>query len=175
MAVEGAGDIGNGLLHPLMTPVHVLILLGIGLLLGQRVPLNLKTPIQVFAPASSIALILTTTGWVANVYQPLLIGIALCLGILVGLGSKLPQLVYVVLCAVAAAGIGCDSAVEAGSVVVVAKTLLGTWFSVNAVVLYLAICASNGAEKKWAQTGIRVVGSWIVAISLMVLAFSLRK
>ncbi len=175
MTVEGAGQIVNGALHPCMTPAHLLILLGLGLLLGMQVPLDLKTPLRVFAPASAAALLLTTSGRITGVYQPVLIGIALCIAILVGLDWKLPRVVLAVLCAVAALGIGLDSVVESGSTFEVTKTLLGTWLSVNVAVVYLAICASNGADKKWARTGIRVVGSWIVAISLLVLAFSLRK
>ena len=174
-AVEGAGQIVNGALHPWMNPAHVLILLGLGLLLGMQVPLDLKTPLRVFAPVSAIALIFTTSGRLAGVYQPVLIGIALCIAILMGLDWKLPSLVRAALCAVAAIGIGLDSAVESGSAFVVAKTLVGTWLGINVSIAYLAICASNGADKKWARTGMRVLGSWIVAISLLVLAFSLRK
>ena len=62
-----------------------------------------------------------------------------------------------------------------GSTFGVLKTLAGTWLSLNAAVFYIAVCASNGAEKKWAKAAIRVLGSWIIAIALMVLAFSLRK
>ncbi|MES2922199.1 MAG: HupE/UreJ family protein [Verrucomicrobiota bacterium] len=175
MAVEGAGQIANGALHPLVTPAHVLLLLGLGLLLGMQVPLDLKTPLRVFAPVSAIALLLTTSGRIAGVYQPVLIGIALCIAILVGLDRKLPRVVRAVLCAVAAVGIGLDSAVESGSAFEVVKTLVGTWLGANVAVVYISICASNGADKKWARTGMRVVGSWIVAISLLVLAFSLRK
>ena len=175
MAVEGAGQIVNGALHPLMTPAHVLILLGLGLLLGTKMPLDLKTPLRVFGPVSAIALILTTSGRVGGIYQPVLVGIAMGIAILVALAWRLPRGVLAVLCAVAALGVGFDSAVESGTAFAVAKTLVGTWLCMNVAVVYLAICASNGADKKWARTAIRIVGSWIVAISLMVLAFSLRK
>lgn len=175
MAVEGAGEIINGALHPLLSPAHVLVLLGLGLLLGQQVPFELRTPLRVFPPVSAIALLLTTTGRIGGIYPPVLIGIAFCIGILVGLEIKLSRLACGTLCAVAALGIGLDSAMEGDLGVALVKTLLGTWISVNVVVVYLAICASNGADKKWARTGIRVIGSWIIAISLMVLAFSLRK
>lgn len=175
MAGEGAGQIVNGALHPLMTPSHVLILLGLGLLLGTQVPLDLKTPLRVFAPVTAIALALTASGRVTGVYQPLLIGIAMGIAILVGLAWKLPLVGRMVLCAVAALGVGLDSGVESGTAFQIAKTLVGTWLCVNVAVVYIAICASNGADKKWAMTAIRIIGSWIVAISLMVLAFSLRK
>lgn len=175
MAVEGAGEIGNGALHPLLTPVHVMILLGLGLLLGQRVPFDLKKPLLVFAPASAIALALTTTGKLPGIPPPVLIGIAFCIAIPVALERKLPSSVIHLLCAAASIGIALDSMVESGTTATVMKTLLGTWLTMNAVAAYLAICASNGADKLWAKIGIRVIGSWIIAISLLVLAFSLRK
>jgi hypothetical protein len=175
LTVEGIGDVGSGALHPLMTPTHVLILLGLALLLAQRVPLDLKTPLQVLAPASAIALMLTTTGKFSGVYQPILIGVAMCIAVLVALEVRTTPRVCHLICAVAAIGIGLDSGMENGTALIVAKTLAGTWISMNIVVAYIAICASHGSGKQWARVGIRVVGSWIIAISLMVLAFSLRK
>jgi Flp pilus assembly pilin Flp len=65
--------------------------------------------------------------------------------------------------------------VETGGAAAVAKGLIGTWISINLVAGYLALCVSNGAEKPWARIAMRVAGSWIIAISLLVLAFSLRK
>ena len=175
LTVEGIGEVGGGALHPLMTPAHVLILLGLALLLGQRVPLDLKTPLQILLPASAIALLVTTTGKIPGVYPPILIGIAMGIAILVALELKIPPLVCRLVCAVAAIGIGLDSGLENGSAIVVAKTLAGTWISFNIVVAYLAICVSHGTGKPWAKIGTRVLGSWIIAISLLVLAFSLRK
>ncbi len=175
MTVEGAGDFGNGALHPLMTAPHALILLGLGLLLGQQVPLNLKTPMLVFAPASAAALFLTTTGKVNGVYQPVLLGIALCLAALVALGLKPGTVISAVLSGMAAIGIGLDSGFHDASAAVVAKTLLGTWVVMNALTGYLALCASNADGRPWAKTGIRIVGSWIIAITLLILAFALKK
>jgi HupE / UreJ protein len=175
MAIEGAGDIANGALHPLTSPAQTLILVGLALVLGQQVPFDLKIPLRTFAPASAIALALTGFLAVPVVYPPVLLGMSLCLGALVGLELRLPRSLVALLCITAATGIGLDSAVEAGSAATKVKVLLGTWLGVNAIVFYLAMCASNGADKKWSRTAIRVIGSWIVAISLMVLAFSLSR
>lgn len=175
MAVEGAGEIGNGALHPLMTPAHVLILLSLGLLLGQQVPLDLGKRLRVFAPVSAVALLITLTGVMKEMNQAVLISMALCVAILVALEKKLPRFVPELLCALAAIVVGLDSGLETGSLGAILKTLAGTWLAVNALVFYIAICASNGANKQWAQIAIRVLGSWIIAISFMVLAFALKK
>lgn len=175
LTVEGVGEVANGALHPLMTPAHALVILSLGLLLGQQVPLNLKTPVSIFAPVSAAALLLTLGGWVGEVYQQVLIGISLVAAALVGLEIKIPSWVGAVLCLAAASAIGLDSGVDSGSTISVLKTLAGTWLSLNAAVFYIAVCASNAENRKWARVGIRVIGSWIIAIALMVLAFSLRK
>jgi hydrogenase/urease accessory protein HupE len=158
-----------------MTPAHVLILIGLGLLLGQRVPLDLKLPLRVFGPVSLIALAVTTAPWMGGIHPPVLSAITMGIAILVALGKPLPWVVSGVVCAAAAIGIGLDSSVETGTGWQIAKTLAGTWLTMNAIVCYLAICASHGADKPWARTGIRIIGSWIVAIAVLLLAFSLRK
>lgn len=175
LAIKGMGEVGNGLLHPLISPSHVLILLALGLLLGQRVPLDLKVPMLALAAASAAALLLTTTGRLPEVYPPLLAGIALLVAVLVALEVRITRLPAALLCALAAVAVGMDSGLEEGSAVVMAKTLAGTWITLNVVTGYVALCASNGADKPWARTAIRVLGSWIIAISLLVLAFALRK
>ena len=172
--IEGAGDVLNGLLHPLSTPAHVLVLLGLGLLAAQQSPPNLKTPMITFLPVSAIALLLTTTGVVTGVYPPVLSCIALIAGVLVALEARLPRLACIVLFAAAAVAIGFDSAVESGSTVAVLKRLFGTWVSLSLVIFNLAYYVSLWAKQKWQKIGVRVVGSWLIAISFLVLAFSLK-
>lgn len=175
MIVPGAGDFGNGALHPVVTPAHMLILVGLGLLLGQRTPLNLSLPLKVLLPSSFAALAFTTRLGDAGMPPPLQIAVAMGIAILVCVGKPLPGSVIAVVCAAAAIVIGLDSKVETGTGWQVAKTLAGTWLAMNGIACYLAVCASHGAEKAWARTGIRVIGSWIVAISMLLLAFALRK
>ena len=173
--VEGVGDVLNGLLHPLTTPSHLLILLGLGLLAGQRAPLNLKTPMMTFLPLAAIALLLTMTGAVKTVYPPVLIAIALIAGILVAMEARPPRLAYIALFAAAAVAIGLDSAVESGDTVAMLKRLFGTWVSLGLMVFNLAYYVSLLAKQKWQKIGVRVVGSWLIAISFLVLAFLLRR
>ncbi len=175
MLVDGAGDLGNGALHPLMSPAHLLVLVGLALHLAQQVPFGLKAALRTFAPVSAVALALTMNGRFGAIYQPVLVALALMLGILVALELRLPQWASVVVCGLAAACIGLDSGVEDQATVATVKMLLGTWLVINALVAYLAMVASNAADRTWARTAIRIIGSWIIAISLMVLAFALRK
>lgn len=174
-AVSGAGDFFGGVLHPLTTPAHLLVLLGLGLLAGRQTPLNLKMPLAMFIPVSAVALWLTTTGMVRTVYPPILIGISLITGALVALGKPLPAKVIGAVFAVAAFFLGLDSAAETGTALATAKTLLGTWCGLVLAVADIAYYLSFCTKQKWQQVGIRVAGSWITAASFMILAFALRR
>jgi urease accessory protein len=174
-AIAGVGDFFGGVIHPVTTPAHLLVLLALGLLAGQRTPLNLKTPLAIFIPVSAIALLLTTAGIVKTVYPPILIGIALIAGVLVALAKPLPVAAIGAIFALAALALGLDSAVEQGTALSIAKTLVGTWLGLVLAVADIAYYLSIFTKQKWQQVGIRVAGSWITAASFMVLAFALRR
>ena len=162
-------------MHPLTTPTHLLVLLGLGLLAGQHSPLNLKVPLAAFIPVSALALLFTTTGVLKNIYPPILICIALVAGALVALEKPLPAIASSAIFAAAALALGLDSAVENGSAITIAKTLLGTWLGLILAVTDIAYYLSFFTRQKWQQVGIRVAGSWITAASFMILAFALRR
>ena len=106
-------------------------------------------------------------------YQPVLIGLALCAAIPVTLEKPLPPLAYRTLSAAAGFAIGFDSAAEPSSTGVLIKTLLGTWVMIIFLVFDIAYYTSLAMRWRWPRLGFRVLGSWIIAISLMVLALSL--
>ena len=105
----------GGVLHPLTTPAHLLVITALGLLTGQRSPLDLKAPFVIFVPCLTFALIFTTTGLIAAVYQHVLIGLALCAAIPVALEKPLPPCAYRTLSVAAGFAIGFDSAPEPSS------------------------------------------------------------
>ncbi|RYD40855.1 MAG: hypothetical protein EOP85_13565, partial [Verrucomicrobiaceae bacterium] len=163
-------------LHPLMTPTHVLVLLATGLLFGQNVREKEANPLRAFAPSLAVALLATLwTGLSNGIWQPLVISFSLVLAALVALETRLPRVAPAVLTVISAIILGLDSVAETGTFAAKLKTLAGTWVTASAVVFYIAACASNADGKPWARTAIRVLGSWIVAVALMVLAFELRK
>ena len=55
------------------------------------------------------------------------------------------------------------------------KILFATWVSLVLFVVNAAFYVSLLPRLQWVQTGIRVAGSWIVAIALLMLAFALRR
>ena len=170
------GEFASGFLHPLLTPPHVLALLAYGLLLGQREPLRLKVPAVVFAGAAAAGLSLTLSGGVAGIYPPILIAVGLCAGGFVVLAWPWPAWLLMAMGAVVALIVGLDSGVDAGTpATATVKILLATWVSLVLFVVNAAFYVSLLPKIQWVQTGIRVAGSWIVAIALLMLAFALRR
>ena len=56
-----------------------------------------------------------------------------------------------------------------------AKTLFATGLSLFVWVVNVAYYSSRLPTYQWMKIGVRVVGSWIVAIAFLMLAFSLRR
>lgn len=172
--IQGMGEFSGGLIHPLLTPSHLLILLALGLWLGQQQPLRLRVPMAVFVLFSGAGLLLTPWIPLPVAAQPWLAGMALAVALLVVAAARLPRSVLPPLFALGALAIGLDSTVEGAAPAKAAMTLLGTWLSVNLCILNFAYYVSLCPQRKWVQTGIRVAGSWIAAVCLLVLAFSLK-
>lgn len=177
MTAPGMNAFSSGLIHPWMTPTHVLILLALGLWVGQHVPLRLGLPCKVFAPLSAAALALTATKWITVVPPFILVAIALIIAAVIALEARLPSSFRVVLLGAAAIGIGLDSGPEAVTPLDTLATLAGTWVSLGLGLVNIAYYVSLGTalQKKWISIGIRVAGSWIFAISLLMIAFALRR
>lgn len=172
--IEGWGDFANGAIHPVLNPGHALIIIGLALLLGQQVPLKVKTPMLFFAPGSAVALALSATGWIGGNWPPVMMVLSLALGAMVAIArSPRPHVVYA-LCLIAAMLLGLDSEVESGELPAIIQTLAGTWLALNLLLLYIALASSNAAGKPIAANAVRILGSWIVAIALLVLAFEIR-
>ena len=172
--VEGWSDIANGAIHPLFNPAQVLIVLGLALLLGRQEPLRVSQPMCFFISAVALGLGLTLAGASLVASVPVLTGISLCLGTLIAIGRRIPDKAIYLICLVAGLALGLDSGMETGGAATIAKTFAGTWLGLSILVAYLALASSNASSKPWAVTGVRVLGSWIVAISLLVLAFALK-
>jgi len=87
------------------------------------------------------------------------------------------QVLRAVFLASGALAIGLDSTAEPGPALTIASTLLGTWFALLLVLVNVVHYSSLAAEKnkQWLHIALRVAGSWIIAISVLVLAFALRK
>ncbi|HWO88977.1 MAG TPA: HupE/UreJ family protein, partial [Gemmatimonadales bacterium] len=162
------------LLHPLTTPSHLLVLVALGLMAGRQGRSELKWPLICFALLCAVALLVTTTGAITSVPPTVLILVALLAGALLALDKPPPPLMVSGLFGAGAVAIGLDSAVEGVPGSGAARTLLGNWLSLSVLVADVALYVAMGRHLAWLQVALRVLGAWVVAIGLLMLAFAWR-
>ena len=175
-ASAGMAGFGGGLIHPLITPAHLLLLLALGLWLGQQRPLALRLPALVFVPSAAVGLLATTRLALPPAWQALLLCLALAAALLLAISARLPSWAALPLLAASGLTLGLDSGVDrADSATALAITLLATWLSLGLCLVNFAYYTSLLPQRKWVQIGVRVAGSWLAAICLLVLAFALKS
>jgi urease accessory protein len=168
----------GGLLHPLALPAHALALLALGLLIGrqragQRLPLFAAFVAALAAGLTALAFALGQTP-AADV----LLAVAGLTGLLVALARPLPVAAGALLAAVAGAALGLDSPPEAISIAVATATLIGTGLGAG-LALALVVAAVSwlvGSPERFApRLGVRILGSWIAASAMLVLALRFAR
>jgi len=167
--IKGLDDFYSGVLHPLRVPAHILCLIAIGLLSGQSPEDNGISALGCFG-AGIIGLISSMFIPGFDLTAPLLIG-ALIAGLLIAAGSNVPKVVHLTLGCYVGLLTGLDSAQPTLDGFARFKTLAGTGLG---FAICLGGCLSlmdNLGTRRWRHIGIRIVGSWIAASTLMVVTF----
>jgi hydrogenase/urease accessory protein HupE len=174
VAIEGADDFTAGLLHPFFVLAHLLAVIGLGLLLAQQGLSHTKAAVPAFT-ATLIAGFLWAGFGMASPVPPsgMLLATALVIGLLVAVARPVPRLIPAILAAIAGFAIGIDSVPESGAPWKTLLALTGTGLSVCLLMINVLAIASY-ARRPWQAIGLRVLGSWIGACSLMVSALALR-
>ena len=129
---------------------------------------RLPTSVAVLIGLGAIAL-----AYVPRFAEETLLAFAAITGLLVALARPLPQGLGVLLAAAIGLSLALDSPPEALSLMQANLTLLGT--ALGAVLLLLALLqATSRLRQHWQRIGARIVGSWIAASAILVLALRLR-
>lgn len=169
--IKSMGNFYSGLLHPVFVPAHLLLLIALGLFIGQKGLSENRLSFAVFLVTTVIGLI---GAWfsVGGELEIALLSAAAIIGLLIA--SNLPIGVY--LCAIIAALVGLlisvDSAQDTLSGMGKLLTLLGTGVGISILFLYAMGFADYFNKKPWQKIGIRIIGSWLAASSLLVIALS---
>ncbi|MCB1800589.1 MAG: HupE/UreJ family protein [Gammaproteobacteria bacterium] len=172
VGLTGLGGFWNGFLHPLLTPSHLMALLAVGMLLGTQPTQRASQGLFAFVIATCIGLAMAGAfGRVMELDTAVLLGAA-STGLLVAWQPALPGVLLFILVAACGLLLGNDSAQEAyvGKELVV--TLFATGLAVFLAMLYLLAAAEVLQRYRWTSVGVRVLGSWIAASALIVLALS---
>ncbi len=170
--IKGIGNFYNGILHPLFVPAHMLLLTALGLLVGQKGIENNLLALAAFALGAFTGLVLAWFSLDFELEIYLLCG-AFILGILVALELKISPALVAALALFAGLFLGMDSTQETLSGRDKAVALFGTGVGLYLLQLYPMGIAEYFNKKHWQKIGIRVIGSWIAAISFLVLALAI--
>jgi len=166
--MQGVGDFYAGMLHPLITIETVLPLIGLSLLAGQQ-RREAAIPLLAAFPAALIAgTLLAASGNVPYSLAIVQLVLTAGFGILVALARSVPSWLLVLLAAVLGISVGWANAAELVGQVSRFRFVTGL-----AVVGLLLLVYGNGLVRnlkpEWTQIAVRVAGSWIAAVSILVL------
>jgi urease accessory protein len=179
---EGTSGFTDGLQHPFGLPAHMMTILGLGLLLGQRDLAILRWPIYGFlvglVAGLSAAPFLATDAMTAGLSVAQLALVAV-VGSLIALARPLPVLLLASFAAIGGACLGLDSAPEDATLQQTVACLAGTGIALILVLLNVVALTNyamaQAVRRPWQMIGVRIVGSWITAAGLMVLALHMRN
>lgn len=172
--IKGIGDFYNGVLHPFFVPTHLLLLISIGLLVGQRgVDSNVRSFLA-FVMGIVLGLLFSNSSLQMQMDLILLIPVVL-IGGLVAVNVSINSYLIAALSLFAGFLVGFDSPQDALSDNAIAVGYLG--LVTGAFLLFFnAIGLADFAGKfRWAAIGVRVMGSWTLSISLLMLVFSFEN
>jgi hydrogenase/urease accessory protein HupE len=167
---SGIGPFYDGLLHLFVSPRDLLFCLGIGLLAGlsgkARARLIILSSAAAWITGALFALQGVTVVWVLA--SPLLL---LGVGVLVATGARLPKVMTVSLTTLATVVHGLLNGAALAPLGVIG--VLGLYSGFLVVVLVIA-SGVTGFKALWTRTAVRIAGSWIGAVGLLFLGWSLR-
>jgi urease accessory protein len=165
----------EGLLHPLAVPAHALAVLALGLLIGRqpvgRRPVMLTAAFAAGMIAGVAAIILAAQQAAAG---DALLAATAAAAALVALAKPLPSWPCAALALVIGLALALDSPPQSISIAVATVTLAGTALGACLALAIIAACASR-LRRSWQRVGMRIVGSWIAASAILVLALHFAR
>ena len=168
----GIGGFWGGLLHPYFVTAHAAAIVALGLLVGQQ-GWGRVTPIA-FIGALMAGLGLIALAVVPRYANEALLVLAAICGLLAALAKPLPEPVGIALGVLTGIAVGLDSPPEVLSVREANLMLIGTGLGAS-LFLVLVIEGASKLAQPWQRIGARIVGSWIAAAAILVLALSLSR
>jgi urease accessory protein len=159
----------SGLVHPVATPAHVVALIGLGLVAGRNFLAAGAAIIGAFALGLAAGLGAIAWGVGETPASDVLLANATLCGLMAASGITAPVLLAVPVALVSGTALGLDSPPESILLGEAVAMLIGTACGGVAALVMIAFAAS-----KMARLGkgilLRVAGSWLTAIAILVLA-----
>jgi urease accessory protein len=167
----GIGGFWGGLLHPLFVPAHALAMLALGLLVGQQTAWG-RMPVIAFILGLAVGLGVMTLGVVPRLMNEVVLTYALIAALSVALARPMFEVLGSAFAVLGGFCIALDSPPEAISLTEANLMLAGTGLG-GALLLAAAAAVASRLKANWARMAARVLGSWIAASVILVLALRL--
>jgi urease accessory protein len=167
-AFGNAGAFWGGFLHPLTALEHVLAIVAFGLLAGLQSPRPAFAALLAFALALALGGIAGMAGWLPPDLGFAAAGSIAVVALLVALARPLPPAVLMAL----AVGLGLLHGAANGAAVPAGVDRIAFLLGIvagPALVAHLLIGAVRRLEAPWTRIAVRVLGSWLAAVGLLVL------
>lgn len=172
--IKGVGAFYSGVLHPFISPAHLIALLTLGLLFGQRGVVASRHAMAALLAAMALGLWLSLRLQGLPEPDPLLLGLGTLLGLSVVLARPWPTWALVPLAALAGLSVGLGSAPDGMAPAQRSAALMGTLVGASLCTACLAGLVHH-LRRPWALVGVRVVGSWLSASAILVLTLALAR
>jgi len=169
--IEGIDSFYSGLLHPIFVPAHLLLVIALGLFIGQKGVKDNHPAILAFLVAVAAGL---TAAWfsVGTSIEVLVLSAAAFVGLLIVASFAWNRFLCASIAAFAGLLLGMDSAQDTLSGKEKFFSLLGSGLGLYLLLFYPMAAADIFNKRPWQKIGVRVIGSWFAASSLLVLALS---
>jgi urease accessory protein len=162
----------HGLQHPLMAPAHIIALIGLGLLIGRQARCIPAASAFGLGLVSGLAALVAAVGE-TDAATVLLVASAL-IGLAVALAVRLPLVVVTPLAVVVGVAVGLDSPPQEMTYARAIAALVGTGIGASVLVSVVAFVAAK-LSQPWQAIGVRILGSWIAASAVLVLALQFAR
>ena len=175
---SGAGGFYGGLLHPWFVPAHLMAIVATAAVIAQQgSPWNWSMHWQ--APTAFAIGLAAGFIAVAGAYAPELSGeavlaVAAIAGLLTALARPLRAILVVAISAASGAAVALDSPPDVITLREAIVIQLGT-FCGAILLMAAALEGASRLRRDWQRIGIRILGSWIAASAVLVLALQLAK
>jgi len=167
--MPGVGDFYAGMLHPVTAIEFLLPMIALGLLAGQQNRRSAITMLACFPAALAVGAVLANPSHVPSVVGWVNLGSMAALGLLVAAARPLPAGISVALSFLVGLAIGVANGAELGGQLSDYRFVLGLALAGLMLVSYGIGCVRR-LRAPWMLIGFRVVGSWIAAVGILVLA-----
>jgi urease accessory protein len=165
----GIPGFAGGFLHPVFVPAHLAALLGLGLLIGRQ-----WQAWRLAVPAVYVVALIVGLGLIAFAYAPqwaseAVLALAAISGVLLAAAWALPTAIAAALALLTGLSVALDSPPQVFSIGEANRMLAGT--ALGGVVLPAAVAfVASRLTRPWQRIGLRIIGSWIAASAILVLA-----